>query len=295
MISVRVQNFWKQFRLLISRLQPPSETVSGRRQRRRRRHGRHGGGDVREARRKQSETPAGGNVGSFFLWHSPDSASLFEIVVEGSQPSLAYSAVSILSSDMSWNVLKKLETESCRTELRETSRSNPCLNTQTEFASSLRRRFLQNQLDCKYTILALVPTMGERIIDEMDVEAITHAVQLKSAASRAPSEAPSTGSLSLNNVPLPNTSTIDLVVPEHDLQSEPGSSVSGDQSPAPLGESSLSWVEQFTGSASDNQISNSPTWSSGPQLSDSIHSASVSLISASEQSYPSAVSGFFIN
>ncbi|KZT43283.1 hypothetical protein SISSUDRAFT_1014227 [Sistotremastrum suecicum HHB10207 ss-3] len=154
---------------------------------------------------------------------------------------------------------------------------------------NLRRRFLQNQLDCKYTILALVPTMGERIIDEMDVEAITHAVQLKSAASRAPSEAPSTGSLSLNNVPLPDTSTIDLVVPEHDLQSEPGSSVSGDQSPAPLGESSLSWVEQFTGSASDNQISNSPTWSSGPQLSDSIHSASVSLISASEQSYPSAL------
>ena len=42
---------------------------------------------------------------------------------------------------------------------------------------NLRRRFLQNQEDCNFTIMALLPTLSVQIFAEMDVESISHALR----------------------------------------------------------------------------------------------------------------------
>ncbi|KGO68933.1 Peroxin-3 [Penicillium italicum] len=46
---------------------------------------------------------------------------------------------------------------------------------------NLRRRFEQNQTDCTYTILALLPTAAENIIDALPVEELTKELQQKRA------------------------------------------------------------------------------------------------------------------
>ena len=46
---------------------------------------------------------------------------------------------------------------------------------------SLRRRFEQNQEDCTFTVLALLPTAAENILGTLQVEAITHELQQKKA------------------------------------------------------------------------------------------------------------------
>jgi peroxin-3 len=47
--------------------------------------------------------------------------------------------------------------------------------------SSLRRRFEQNQADCTFTILALLPTAAENIIEGLPVEELTRELQMKRA------------------------------------------------------------------------------------------------------------------
>ncbi len=47
--------------------------------------------------------------------------------------------------------------------------------------SSLRRRFEQNQTDCTYTVLALLPTATENIIEALPVEELTKELQKKRA------------------------------------------------------------------------------------------------------------------
>ena len=44
-------------------------------------------------------------------------------------------------------------------------------------SSSLRRRFAQNQEDCNFTILALLPTLGDQLFSHMDVEGLTAKLQ----------------------------------------------------------------------------------------------------------------------
>ncbi|KAI9741888.1 MAG: peroxin [Cirrosporium novae-zelandiae] len=46
---------------------------------------------------------------------------------------------------------------------------------------NLRRRFEQNQTDCTYTVLALLPTAAENILEALPVEQITHELQQKKA------------------------------------------------------------------------------------------------------------------
>lgn len=46
---------------------------------------------------------------------------------------------------------------------------------------SLRRRFEQNQTDCTYTVLALLPTAAEDILDALPVEELTKELQRKRA------------------------------------------------------------------------------------------------------------------
>ncbi len=51
----------------------------------------------------------------------------------------------------------------------------------TETHHSLRRRFQQNQEDCTFTVLALLPTATENILEASPVENITHELQQKKA------------------------------------------------------------------------------------------------------------------
>lgn len=46
---------------------------------------------------------------------------------------------------------------------------------------SIRRRFEQNQTDCTITVLALLPTLTENIIEKLPVEQLTHELQQKRA------------------------------------------------------------------------------------------------------------------
>ena len=46
---------------------------------------------------------------------------------------------------------------------------------------SLRRRFQQNQEDCTFTVLALLPTVAENVLDALPVENITHELQQQRA------------------------------------------------------------------------------------------------------------------
>ena len=45
----------------------------------------------------------------------------------------------------------------------------------------MRRRFQQNQEDCTFTVLALLPTAAENILDALPVENITHELQQQKA------------------------------------------------------------------------------------------------------------------
>ncbi|KAF3935601.1 hypothetical protein ABW19_dt0204183 [Dactylella cylindrospora] len=65
---------------------------------------------------------------------------------------------------------------------------------------NLRRRFEQNQEDCSFTVLALLPTATERIIELLPVEQITHQLQEKKAARLAKSGAPSEVSFGATSV-----------------------------------------------------------------------------------------------
>jgi len=47
--------------------------------------------------------------------------------------------------------------------------------------NSLRRRFEQNQTDCTYTVLALLPTATEHIVEALPVEDLTKELQKKRA------------------------------------------------------------------------------------------------------------------
>ncbi|ELQ44417.1 peroxisomal biogenesis factor 3 [Pyricularia oryzae Y34] len=59
--------------------------------------------------------------------------------------------------------------------------------------SSLRRRFEQNQEDCTFTVLALLPTATQNVLEAMDTEKITYEIQqLKARPAGPPSIADTT-------------------------------------------------------------------------------------------------------
>ena len=71
---------------------------------------------------------------------------------------------------------------------------------------SIRRRFEQNQIDCTFTVLALLPTVTEGVLDALPVEQLTQELQTKKAeriarstAEGAPSEISSSGAPSLRD------------------------------------------------------------------------------------------------
>jgi peroxin-3 len=171
---------------------------------------------------------------------------------------------------------------------------------------SLKRRFLQNQQDCTFTVLALLPTLGARILEEMDVETVTETLQgrSRSVAVPGPSNAlappsqgsrdPSVSSARSGRLSPPEThphhsthstthiqshlpaSLVNSAIHGDQDANSSGVSVNGeDAAHAQLGESSMSWVEQFTTSSASNG-GGSPASSAGPLLSDTNLSGSVS-------------------
>ncbi|CAP95013.1 peroxin [Penicillium rubens] len=66
---------------------------------------------------------------------------------------------------------------------------------------NLRRRFEQNQTDCTYTVLALLPTAAENIIDALPVEELTKELQQKRAERLARLNAGEATGSDLSSVP----------------------------------------------------------------------------------------------
>lgn len=59
--------------------------------------------------------------------------------------------------------------------------------------SSVKRRFEQNQQDCNFTVLSLIPSLGENLFGLLNVEALTVQLQqLAAAATKSAQTAPVT-------------------------------------------------------------------------------------------------------
>jgi peroxin-3 len=120
------------------------------------------------------------------------------------------------------------------------------------FPHSLRRRFKQNKDDTLYTLMALMPTLGEQILQDMDVEAVIH--ELQSTSKRVPHIRPHPQPERTLPLAIQSTRPLDS---DHDAPSEAGSlssiSASGrgygdghGSGVESVGESALSWVDQFS-------------------------------------------------
>ncbi|KAI0672191.1 Peroxin-3 [Trametes maxima] len=165
---------------------------------------------------------------------------------------------------------------------------------------NLRRRFDQNQQDISFTAMALLPTLGAHILQDMDVEGVTQELQ---SFSRAPKER-----LELQHPTAPSESSVTSSVDnprglDADMRSDNGSvSVisSNDGAPTELSASSSSWVDQVSSlqssqvsqappePAGDGTTSTSPRSSVGVDLSDSMITSSS--MSSSAASGPSHIS-----
>ncbi|KAH9851022.1 Peroxin-3 [Lenzites betulinus] len=160
---------------------------------------------------------------------------------------------------------------------------------------NLRRRFDQSQEDISFTVMALLPTLGAHILQDMDVEGVTQELQSfskppRERAEHLPAVPPSESSV---------TSTVDhRRNPDADIRSDNGSvSVisSSDGVPTELSASSASWDDQFSMPPSQisplyaesaeggDTTSTSPKSSVGADLSDSmLTSSSISSSAAPE-------------
>lgn len=112
---------------------------------------------------------------------------------------------------------------------------------------SLKRRFNQTQEDVSYTVLALIQTLAEQVLGEMDVEGLTQELQNRSRARQASRQR-------VERPPSSLASSID-VVHEHDTRSDTGSMV--------LSGVSTSYHTNFneeTGSSSNISTSGLQSW-----------------------------------
>ena len=104
----------------------------------------------------------------------------------------------------------------------------------TDFVRSLRRRFEQNQEDCTFTVLALLPTATTNILDTMNTEKITYEIQQMKGSARSIKSG--SGADSIASPP----SIADTTLTEEDgksmasLQSESGIHASQIATPSPF-------------------------------------------------------------
>ncbi|KAG1778302.1 Peroxin-3 [Suillus placidus] len=143
---------------------------------------------------------------------------------------------------------------------------------------ALRRRFQSTHDDACFTIMALVPTLAEQILEEMDVESLTNELQSLSRTSRPRSR-----------FRQPESHSESEVGSASDVHSDAGSAsllsysgIDGETS-SNMAASTGSWVDRFSTSSSHRSASEQLQQphdfltSAGSQLSDSITTASSSL------------------
>ncbi|KAG2348207.1 hypothetical protein BDR05DRAFT_980530 [Suillus weaverae] len=143
---------------------------------------------------------------------------------------------------------------------------------------ALRRRFQSTHDDACFTIMALVPTLAEQILEEMDVESLTNELQSLSRTSRPRS-----------HFRQPESHSESEVGSASDVHSDAGSAslssysgIDGETS-SNMTASTGSWVDRFSTSSSHRSASEQLQQphdfltSAGSQLSDSITTASSSL------------------
>jgi peroxin-3 len=140
-----------------------------------------------------------------------------------------------------------------------------------ERVDSLRRWFENNQQNVSFTIMALLPTVGERIIEGMDVEGLTNDLQEKSRASRL---ARNSGLMSPESQPPKYTPT------DTDARSDMGSSTisSVQEVGTTLGDSTQSWVDGYSLRSSRENFNGEaePSNSLGASMIESIATTSTS-------------------
>lgn len=126
--------------------------------------------------------------------------------------------------------------------------------------SSLRRRFQQTQDDVSYTVMALLPTLGDQILEYMDVEAITKELQSRSKIRNARQQSQAPSSLA---------SSID-VVQEHDVRSDSGSIAPS------VASTGFSFGDPDSTAATAPQVVSQPSESARDHLSSSVVASSTS-------------------
>jgi len=154
--------------------------------------------------------------------------------------------------------------------------------------------------------MTLIPTLSQQILQEMDVEGVIQELQTKSRAPKSP-VGPSPPDRSQSSL----ASSVELL-PDQDTRSDVGSnsisSFSGSALDLNLGDSSQSWVDQFSASlrqGSEHQPSHIGSLDSpqGARLSDSIITAnsgpsfvndgSVHVMNLPSASSPSSLTSLF--
>ena len=145
--------------------------------------------------------------------------------------------------------------------------------------SSLRRWFENNQQNVSFTIMALLPTIGEHIIEGMDVEGLTNELQEKSRASKL---ARNSRPISPESQPPQNTPS------DTDTRSDVGSSIisSFQELNTTLGDSTQSWVDGFSlrSSRENSNAEGDPSNSLRASMAESVTTTSASSRSESSTS-----------
>lgn len=138
-----------------------------------------------------------------------------------------------------------------------------------ERGSSLKRWFENNQQNVSFTIMALLPAIGEHIIDGMDVEGLTSELQEKSRASK----------LVRNSRPVSPESQPPKYAPaDTDARSDVGSSIISSvlEVGTTLGDSTRSWVDGFSLGSSGVILNGEPSNSPRASMTESVAATSTS-------------------
>jgi peroxin-3 len=149
---------------------------------------------------------------------------------------------------------------------------------------SLKKRFFQNQQDCTFTALALLPGLGSQILAGLDVEGVIQVLQDRSRHRESNGPSQSEPSFPSNALQQDLPSNITPTLPTMRTTGDPNvlASATSDigvgeiSTTGHMGESALSWVEQFYAGSSNG--ARSPSMAEA-QLSDSMISGSLSTTS----------------
>jgi peroxin-3 len=154
-------------------------------------------------------------------------------------------------------------------------------NTET-LLQSLRTRFVQSQEDVAYTILALLPTLSSQVLKEMDIDALTRELQVRSRARSARAHLSAVAS----RPPSSLASSVDVV--SYPTPNRPTAAS------LPIPAPAIHYDDADTCSDADS-VANSSEAESRLSEAEEIYAPSVSAISTSKSAYHTAISGSFMS